>query len=449
MEMTEGNGIRPYKTNGETGLVTVILIATVCHGYQIHIFPDKNDDVLPRKLRRARSPREKLNMGEDASMESLSIEEYVTTLPVPMTEEKRPLISREIKNKRDTNGSLHPVNNTTDAESRQDTMTSSTTFPDEVPEDPDRIGFLFSLLPVLEYPFRPIWLPLSFGKSPYNVRGNNRPPPYKPPPPPLHHPPPPPPPPPPPHPPLPPFPIGHKPSPHPIDFIPKPLPPFHSDGPHFTDHHPPSFSEHHSNDADHDFEALHKPHDDDIIHDDSFFDDMGDDDFHDSESFDFEPPDFFENSGFPHSSGEVHFDEKPIHDHHEDMMSHPPHHPSGDFRPHHPPEDFLPHRPPPDDFKPHFFAGPPKPPKVFSIPPKPGPPRPPPKLPVPPGINAVVNENIYRDDIPVVEIHNEKDKIHEGLVHGGIKGLNQGDIDFITVHTKPYVESHNEFDAQL
>ena len=64
----------------------------------------------------------------------------------------------------------------------------------------------------------------------------------------------------------------------------------------------------------------------------------------------------------------------------------------------------------------------------------------PPKLSHHPGyIKGITKNSIYRDDVPFKEVTNENDKIHPGLVPGGVKGLNPELISFISDKTRPYV----------
>ncbi|XP_042881101.1 RNA-binding protein 33-like [Penaeus japonicus] len=205
--------------------------------------------------------------------------------------------------------------------------------------------------------------------------------------------------------------------------------------------------------------------------------------------FDFDPPDFFENSGIPHPDDEPFAFGAPFegHDHEHDPFFSP--HLDDDFPPHD--DDFSPHDDhfPPHDFdvsSPHddHFSEPPPPLKPFSedpivvFPKRPPPhkhPRPskhpskhppPPPLPPPPPspphshhhhhhhpplhfpslhLNFITEESIYRDDVPFKETHNERDRIHPGLTPAGVQGLDPGFISYIKEQTKPYIDSESKF----
>ena len=45
---------------------------------------------------------------------------------------------------------------------------------------------------------------------------------------------------------------------------------------------------------------------------------------------------------------------------------------------------------------------------------------------------------IYRGDVPFKEVANDKDRIHDGLLPGGVKGLDQKLMSFIRDKTRDY-----------
>ncbi|KAK3893431.1 hypothetical protein Pcinc_002754 [Petrolisthes cinctipes] len=237
--------------------------------------------------------------------------------------------------------------------------------------------------------------------------------------------------------------------------------------------------------------------------------------------FDFEPPDFFESSGFLHPEDELgeeeHFhwnSSPPDHQSHElpssfphdnpftssleSFLDDPPHFPTGPPRPpigspigssdysgpppshhsgpppsHHsgPPHSHHsgpPHShhsgPPPSHHSgpPHSHnSGPPhshhsRPPPSHDSdhsihsglpfqhltpdsPPNHFPPQPPEPPSLPFSLNSISDSSLYRDDVPVKKVTNDRDKIHDGLNPGGVKGLDPEALLTITQFTQAYI----------
>ncbi|XP_064110831.1 uncharacterized protein LOC135218446 [Macrobrachium nipponense] len=229
----------------------------------------------------------------------------------------------------------------------------------------------------------------------------------------------------------------YKPYEHDYDSpTPDPLPPFPPDGPIFSEYSeelpgnsPPHFPEYDSEDFQ--FEIPEKPQ---YISDLKGFDDGFD--------FDFDPPDFFEHSGIPYPPNEdyqLQHDEPYFGGGGGHVYPMKPYSDDDEFE-FFPPESY-------NGFIPTVYKGPPKPVKHIPPGPKPGPPLPRPhKFMHPPDLNIIVEENIYRDDVPYKEVHNERDKITDELDEAGINGLDPETVKFIHTHTRPYVESNHESD---
>ncbi|XP_068219812.1 uncharacterized protein [Palaemon carinicauda] len=220
------------------------------------------------------------------------------------------------------------------------------------------------------------------------------------------------------------------------DYSPKPepLPPFPPDGPIFSDYVSglSEGSPHHF--QDYESEDFKIPEKGQYSSEQSGFDG--------GFEFDFDPPDFFEHSGFPYPPEEdYHLQNDEPHQDDGGDLDYPmkPYSDDDKFE-FFPPESY-------DGFIPTIYKGPPKPIKHIPPGPKPGPPLPPPhKFMYPPDLNTIIEKNIYREDIPYKEVHNERDKITDDLDDAGINGLDPDTMVFIQTHTRPYVESHNSFD---
>ncbi|XP_042209051.1 cyclin-K-like [Homarus americanus] len=149
--------------------------------------------------------------------------------------------------------------------------------------------------------------------------------------------------------------------------------------------------------------------------------------------FDFDPPNFFESSGFHFPDEEDSYGFGHLHDEVEEFFNGPHEHDDNDYHfssPHPPLKPF-------DIFSPDFEEHP-------SLPPQ----RPPASPAVSPHINFITEDSIYRDDVPVKEVHNDRDKVHPGLDPGGVKALSPDFLFFIKEQTKAYVnnESSSEFE---
>ncbi|XP_069162992.1 cyclin-K-like [Procambarus clarkii] len=152
--------------------------------------------------------------------------------------------------------------------------------------------------------------------------------------------------------------------------------------------------------------------------------------------FDFDPPNFFDSVGLPYHEGDS-FDFGPVH---EDVdFFDGPHSHEENFPPFptHPEQSPL----PPSNFFPDFdkFPTPDGPlhsdkPSSFHSAPFPG------------NLLFITQASIYRDDVPVKEVHNERDKIHPGLDPGGVKGLNPDFLYFLEEQTKAYVNTEPSVD---
>ncbi|XP_050687358.1 uncharacterized protein LOC126980943 [Eriocheir sinensis] len=170
--------------------------------------------------------------------------------------------------------------------------------------------------------------------------------------------------------------------------------------------------------------------------------------------FDFKPPDFFESSGFPRPE-EEYFDGPPHHSpYHEEFPAshpHPAHHHEGPDEPAHPhhedPGHSPPvhheislHSPPPQS---HHEESQPPPPKPSHFLPPPHPPSPPSNHASPPRrphLGSIPN-SLYRYQVPVKDVHNPRDHIHDDLEPGGFQGLGNTDLEFIKDITNKYISS--------
>ncbi|XP_069953091.1 uncharacterized protein, partial [Cherax quadricarinatus] len=207
-------------------------------------------------------------------------------------------------------------------------------------------------------------------------------------------------------------PLPHRPPPHPPTFRPP--------APHPPVQHPPGRRPQGHNPS--------PPHNPD-------FPDFG---------FDFDPPNFFEPSDFsfpdeesfsfePSLEDEEFF--KDPHTFDNDFNSFPSHlkpHSSPHSSPHPSPHP-QPHLQPFESFSPDFDAHPvthgPNPSSILPF-----------------NINHITEDSIYRDDVPVKEVHNERDKIHPGLDHAGIKGLKPDFLSFLEEQTKSYINTESSVD---
>ncbi|KAK4328905.1 hypothetical protein Pmani_000714 [Petrolisthes manimaculis] len=136
------------------------------------------------------------------------------------------------------------------------------------------------------------------------------------------------------------------------------------------------------------------------------------------------PPDSYHSEPpLSHHSG-------PSHSHH----SGPPHsHHSGPPHSHHsgPPSSH--------DSDHSIHSGPPFQHLDPDSPPNHFPSQPPVSLSLPFNLNSISDSSLYRDDVPVKKVTNDRDKIHDGLNPGGVKGLDPEALLTITQFTQAYI----------
>ncbi|XP_071521475.1 uncharacterized protein [Panulirus ornatus] len=154
--------------------------------------------------------------------------------------------------------------------------------------------------------------------------------------------------------------------------------------------------------------------------------------------FDFDPPDFFQTSGFPSAENhfgpaymddEEFFEPHPQDDHHPPFPSHPPEHAS----PYLPPKPF----PIEEDSPPPYEHYPSESPPAGEIS----------YHHLPPNINFIMEDSIYRKDVPMKDVQNNRDKIHDNLAPAGIKGLDPELLEFIKQHTESYKKAAGATDG--
>ncbi|XP_045138459.1 extensin-3-like [Portunus trituberculatus] len=161
------------------------------------------------------------------------------------------------------------------------------------------------------------------------------------------------------------------------------------------------------------------------------------DDYHEppEHGFDFHSHDFFGSSGFPQPEEEhIEYTDGP---HHLDLHHPDPHHQEHHHQP--PPPH---HSDPPSIHHHHHEMSSPHSHNSYEEESHPPPPPPPPHD----SHNSILHsypfpDSIYRYQVPVKDVSNPRDHVHDGLEPAGYEGLTEEDVQFIKDKTKDYISS--------